>query len=313
MGQSLLDGRVRWQCPACGYVQYENPVPGVGVLIEHEGGLVFVRRGHPPFAGEWALPSGFIEADESVEQAAVREALEETGLDIELLELFGVYSFPEGPVRSGLIIFYRARPIDFSRLRAGDDARDARLIQPDAFPSMCFRTHREVVARWRALVGSSEGGADETAQDGQPIHIRRARPADHPRLVELMGLIPAEANMSEAKREYVLDQLRSNSVLEVWVAEVAPREGAPEVIAFFALSVARTLTDTHAWLDALVVEPGHRRRGVGRAMFEVALRRARERGASQLLLDARRGSAQAQEFFRASGFGSGDVQLIRMF
>ncbi|NJM42690.1 MAG: NUDIX hydrolase, partial [Anaerolineae bacterium] len=89
----------------CGYVHYENPVPGVGLLIEHEGQLVLIRRGHPPHVGEWALPSGFIEVDETAEQAAVREAYEETGLQVELTELFSVHSFPEGPPRSGIIVF----------------------------------------------------------------------------------------------------------------------------------------------------------------------------------------------------------------
>src|SRR5512141_1202907 len=129
MRLSELDGRSRWQCPVCGYVQYENPVPGVGILIEHDDQLVLVQRDRPPRAGEWALPSGFIEADESVENAAMREALEETGLKIELLELFGVYSFPEGPPRSGLIIFYRARPLNIDELRAGDDARAVSLFR----------------------------------------------------------------------------------------------------------------------------------------------------------------------------------------
>jgi 8-oxo-dGTP diphosphatase len=309
MQQSLLDGRVRWQCPACGYVQYENPVPGAGILIEQDGGLVMVRRGHPPCEGGWALPSGFIEADESVEQAAVREAQEETGLDVELLELYGVYSFPEGPLRSGLIIFFRARACDFSALRAGDDAREARLFKPDEIPQLCFRTHREVVARWRAAVETAAG--EETAAEG--CRIRRARAADHARIVELMRLIPAQADMDDAQAAGLLEQLRSNASLEAWVAEADPIEPGAGAIAFFALSVSRTLTDTHAWLDALAVEPGHRRRGVGRAMFEVAVRRARERGASLLLLDSRRGSERAQEFYRACGFGGDDVRMIRLF
>jgi 8-oxo-dGTP diphosphatase len=153
--QSLhIAGRNRYVCPACGYVHYHNPVPGVGVLIEHEGRLALIQRGHAPRAGEWALPSGFIEADERVEHAAVREAFEETGLEIELTELFGVYSFPEGPPMSGLIVFYRARPLDVSLLRAGDDAVAVAFYAPDELPPVPFRTHREVIAKWRALVAA---------------------------------------------------------------------------------------------------------------------------------------------------------------
>ena len=312
MQQSQLDGRMRWQCPSCGYVQYENPVPGVGILIEYEGGLVMVQRGHPPGEGQWALPSGFIEADETVEQAAVREAQEETGLDVDLLELFGVYSFPEGPLRSGLIIFYRARPHDIGALRAGDDAKDAQVFKPDEFPPLCFRTHREVVARWQTVLGLSSVSLNETAHKW--LDIRRAQPADFPSVIQLMRLIPAEAGLDDQEQLNVMEQLRSNSNLEVWVAEAADAEHPDRpIIAFFALSFARTLTDNHAWLDALVVDPNFRRRGVGYALFEVAMRRARERGAAQLLVDAKRGSERAQEFYRACGFGSDEVQLIRIF
>ena len=117
MEEAEVGGRTRHVCPGCGFILYRNPVPGVGVLVEMEGGIVLIQRGEEPFAGWWALPAGYIETDESVEQAAVRECREETGLEVELLELFGVGSFPEGPVQSGIIIFYRARPAGRCRTR----------------------------------------------------------------------------------------------------------------------------------------------------------------------------------------------------
>jgi ADP-ribose pyrophosphatase YjhB (NUDIX family) len=151
----FLDGRDRLfcdpNCAGCGYVHYENPVPGVGLLIEHAGQLVLIKRGHPPHVGEWALPSGFIEVDETAEQAAVREAYEETGLQVELTELFSVHSFPEGPPRSGIIIFYRARPLDIGAMQAGDDAREVQLFSIENLPPMSFRTHREALDRWRVV------------------------------------------------------------------------------------------------------------------------------------------------------------------
>ena len=72
-------GRVREICPYCRFVMYRNPVPGAGVLIEMGRGVVLIQRGQAPFVGSWALPSGYIEEDESVEQAAIRECKEETG------------------------------------------------------------------------------------------------------------------------------------------------------------------------------------------------------------------------------------------
>lgn len=104
-------GRIRPACDNCGYVHYVNPVPGVGMLIEMDGGVVLIQRKNPPHQGEWTLPSGFVEADESAEEAAMREAAEETGLQTEIIGLANINSFPEGPPVSGIMIFYRMRPI----------------------------------------------------------------------------------------------------------------------------------------------------------------------------------------------------------
>jgi 8-oxo-dGTP diphosphatase len=188
MEKAEIGGRMREVCPACDFILFRNPVPGVGVLVEmasSEGrgnGIVLIQRGQPPFVGRWALPAGFIEADESVEQAAVRECQEETGLEVELVELFGVYSFPEGPVQSGIIIFYRARPVGGS-LRAGDDAQDVAVFAPDRLPQdVAFRTHREVLARW----------VQSQSPQGQPpgVLIRDALPEDEARV---LALCPAPA------------------------------------------------------------------------------------------------------------------------
>ncbi|MEQ9030974.1 MAG: NUDIX hydrolase, partial [Aggregatilineales bacterium] len=82
-------GRMRASCDNCGYVHFVNPVPGVGLLIEMDGGIVLIQRGNPPHQGDWTLPSGFVEADESAEEAAIREAEEETGLKVEIIEMAG--------------------------------------------------------------------------------------------------------------------------------------------------------------------------------------------------------------------------------
>lgn len=308
-----LEGRQRMLCPTCGHVQYENPVPGVGVLIEHGESVVLIQRDRPPHAGHWALPSGYVEADERVEQAAVREAKEETGLDIELIEMFGVYSFPEGPPRSGLIIFYRARALNIAQLKAADDARAAALYRPEDMPEICFRTHREVLSRWRAMRLPQSALNDELA-DLAPagVSIRRARENDYPRILELAKLLPTHASMSDGQRVQLAERIRYSPDLEIWVAEANDPEANP-IVGFVSVSMPTTLLEPRAWLDAQVVEPGYRRRGVGRVLFEVALRRARESGAAQLLVDVKRGNTPAQEFYHACGFGSvGEVEAIKI-
>ena len=69
----------------------DQPLVGVGAVIIEEDRVLLVKRGHPPLAGEWSIPGGVLEVGETLRQAAVREALEETGLAVEPADLLGVY------------------------------------------------------------------------------------------------------------------------------------------------------------------------------------------------------------------------------
>lgn len=69
----------------------DSPLVGVGAVIIEDGRVLLVKRGHPPLAGEWSIPGGVLELGETVRQAAVREAREETCLTVEPAELLGVY------------------------------------------------------------------------------------------------------------------------------------------------------------------------------------------------------------------------------
>src|SRR3989304_3028392 len=82
-------------CPECGItIPPKNPFPTVDIIIEIEGnGIVLIRRKNPPYG--WAIPGGFVDYGESIENAAVREALEGTSLRVELLRQFHVYSSPD--------------------------------------------------------------------------------------------------------------------------------------------------------------------------------------------------------------------------
>ena len=69
----------------------DQPLVGVGAIIIEKGRVVLVKRGHAPLAGEWSIPGGVLEVGETLREAAVREALEETGLNVETADLLGVY------------------------------------------------------------------------------------------------------------------------------------------------------------------------------------------------------------------------------
>ena len=86
--RAVEDHRVRPVCPACGFIVYLNPPIAAGVIAARiDGKIALVVRGEEPGKGLWGLPAGFMEIDETVEQAARRECFEETGLTLELGDL----------------------------------------------------------------------------------------------------------------------------------------------------------------------------------------------------------------------------------
>ncbi len=123
------------KCPHCqGVVQpYRNPLPTVDIIIEMDGGgVVLVLRKNPPPG--WALPGGFVDYGESLEQAAAREAFEETGLEVERLEQFRAYSDPARDPRHHTVTnVFIARAS--GRPRGGDDAARAEVFTEDSLPS----------------------------------------------------------------------------------------------------------------------------------------------------------------------------------
>ncbi len=127
----------------------DHPLPTVDILIELPGErLVLIQRKFPPLG--WALPGGFADKGESLEAAAVREAKEETGLDVALLEQIHTYSNPaRDPRRHTVSTAFWARAE--GEPRGADDAALARGFPLDALPSpLCF-DHAEIVRDFLAL------------------------------------------------------------------------------------------------------------------------------------------------------------------
>jgi len=118
-----------------------------GVVL-HDGKLVVVRRRNDPFRGMPALPGGFVELGERVEDAAVREVREETGLGTRVLRLVGVFSDPSRDPRGHVVSIAYALEEIGGVLKAGSDAADVMLINPDDLPRMAF-DHDEIIRRWK--------------------------------------------------------------------------------------------------------------------------------------------------------------------
>jgi 8-oxo-dGTP diphosphatase len=101
--------------------------------------LLLVQRAYPPFAGEWALPGGFVEEGERVIDAAPRELAEETGLEVGSLRLLGVYDTPGRDPRGWTVsAVYLATVVQEEAVKGADDARDARWFHADALPKLAF-------------------------------------------------------------------------------------------------------------------------------------------------------------------------------
>jgi 8-oxo-dGTP diphosphatase len=124
----------------------ETPKLTVDVVITRQDGkVVLIRRANEPFRGRWALPGGFVDVGESVEQAAVREIEEETGLKIELERLVGVYSQPDRDPRGhNVSVAFLARLLDDSQEPSGsDDASEAVFLDPREV-ELAF-DHRDII------------------------------------------------------------------------------------------------------------------------------------------------------------------------
>jgi ADP-ribose pyrophosphatase YjhB (NUDIX family) len=133
------------QCPKCNkeIEVYQNPIPTVDIIIEIESkGVVLIKRKNPPHG--WAIPGGFVDYGESLEEAAVREAKEETNLDIKLVKQFHTYSDPErDPRHHSISTVYIAKAEGIPR--AKDDALEIGIFNESSLPDQIAFDHRSIL------------------------------------------------------------------------------------------------------------------------------------------------------------------------
>ena len=140
-------GQARMRCTECGFVQYLNPAPAAGILVrDDEGCVLLVRRKFEPFAGLWTMPAGFIEYGEEVEETAVRELEEETGLIIEIDAIHAVESCRDDPRGNTVLVMFEGHVKD-GDLKAGDDAEEVGFFSLDSLPEIAFNCQKRVLDR----------------------------------------------------------------------------------------------------------------------------------------------------------------------
>ncbi len=143
------NGAQRPVCPACDYTVYFDPKVAVVVLILAENQVLLVKRANDPMKGFWALPAGFVDAEEDPQAAARREVLEETGFTAQIDRLIDVYHTPNDGGLASIVIAY-AGSILSGELHPDDDAEDARWFTQDTLPPLAFLPTRRLIERWQA-------------------------------------------------------------------------------------------------------------------------------------------------------------------
>jgi ADP-ribose pyrophosphatase YjhB (NUDIX family) len=159
--------RRRFCCAACGHITYVNPRLVVTTLpVTEHGEVVLIRRGIEPGRGQWAQPGGFLEVDETVREAAVRETLEETGLVVETGEIVGVYSRIAAAV---VVLVFEARIVG-GETRVTRESLETRPFAPEEipWPEIAFETSVRALRDWVGRVRPDLPLPDPSTIDRSP-------------------------------------------------------------------------------------------------------------------------------------------------
>jgi 8-oxo-dGTP diphosphatase len=140
------------KCQKCGAIveTFKNPIPTVDIIIRYQEKLVLIKRGEPPFG--LALPGGYVDYGETLESAAMREAKEETGLDLHNLKQFRAYSDPSRDIRQhNISVVFHADGT--GNPKAGSDAKEIILISSEEIENLEFAfDHKKILRDYKEIV-----------------------------------------------------------------------------------------------------------------------------------------------------------------
>jgi 8-oxo-dGTP diphosphatase len=145
LAEEYVGGRDRYVCKKCAWINYRNPLPVISCLVQNKKGeILLIKRGIEPSKGEWALPGGFLELEETPEEAGKRELKEETGLDGRPGRQIGVNAHVS-PMYGHLLMIGIEYIVDNYDLHVGDDAADAKFYPVDKLPRIPFKSHLKLI------------------------------------------------------------------------------------------------------------------------------------------------------------------------
>jgi ADP-ribose pyrophosphatase YjhB (NUDIX family) len=146
--QKAIDEHIRDYCPSCETVYYDNPLPVVSAIVPNKKReILLVLREREPYAEEWALPSGFVELNETVEQAALRELQEETNIKGKIVKLLDTFSHSNKMYGDLIWVTFEIK-WSSRKLKAGDDALETRFFPLDEIPRLAFTANRRAVDKY---------------------------------------------------------------------------------------------------------------------------------------------------------------------
>lgn len=140
--------RDRLTCDSCQYIFYENPVVGVAVIVFDQAGRILLGRRNSSYCGLWCIPCGYVEYDEDVFDAAVREFKEETSLEVKINRVFTVQSNFHNPETHTVGIWFLAEVVS-GQLKAQADLDEAGYFELSSLPPLAFPTDALVIEMLR--------------------------------------------------------------------------------------------------------------------------------------------------------------------
>ena len=148
LGVDLLDAKERQVGENCKEIYYENPLPVASVILENrDREVLLVKRAREPFKDMWCLPIGFAETGESIEDAALRELKEETGITGKIIQLIDVCSHTNRLYGELLIVTFESEKVDGIET-AGDDASECRYFPIKNLPKLAFDSQERAIEKY---------------------------------------------------------------------------------------------------------------------------------------------------------------------
>ena len=144
------DGNHRYHCKSCSTIHYQNPKPTATIICLKNNQILLAKRAFPPAKGEWGLPGGFMELNETLNEAATRELKEETNLDGIVTGIISTCSHYGTIFGDILLIGVTMEVDDFSSIKAGDDAEELGFFDLDKLPEIAFYCHNKFINEFQS-------------------------------------------------------------------------------------------------------------------------------------------------------------------